>query len=94
MLDTTATARMDAFLARFETALASGNVDAVTGLFAEECYWRDLVSFTWNIRTMEGRDQVRDMLKACLARVKPRPRPTALPRPGSASKRTSGVATG
>ena len=23
-------------------------------LFAEECYWRDLVAFTWNIMTMEG----------------------------------------
>jgi putative flavoprotein involved in K+ transport len=71
MLDTTATARMDTFLARFEAALASGNIDAATSLFAEECYWRDLVTFTWNIRTMEGRDQVRDMLTACLARVKP-----------------------
>ena len=71
MLDTTPTARMEAFLARFEAVLAGGDIDAATGLFAEECYWRDLVSFTWNIRTMEGRDQVRDMLKACLARVKP-----------------------
>ena len=71
MLDTTATARMDAFLARFEAALASGDIDAAVSLFAEDCYWRDLVSFTWNIRTMEGRDQVRDMLTSCLAAVKP-----------------------
>ena len=41
-------------------------------MFAEECYWRDLVAFTWNIKTMEGRDQVRDMLAHCLERVKPR----------------------
>ena len=71
MLDTTPMGRMETFLARFDKALASGNIEAVIGLFAEDCYWRDLVSFTWNIKTMEGRDQVRDMLKACLARVKP-----------------------
>ena len=71
MLDTTPTGRMEAFLTRMDEALASGNIEAVVGLFAEDCYWRDLVSFTWNIKTMEGRDQVRDMLKACLARVKP-----------------------
>ena len=71
MLDTTPNARMEAFLARFGAALESGDIEAATNMFAPECYWRDLVAFTWNIKTMEGRDQVRDMLKACLARVKP-----------------------
>ena len=41
-------------------------------MFGAESYWRDLVAFTWNIKTMEGRDQVRDMLTHCLKRVKPR----------------------
>ena len=41
-------------------------------MFAEDAYWRDLVSFTWNIKTMEGREQIRDMLTQCLATVKPR----------------------
>ena len=71
MLDTTPNARMEAFLARFGAALESGDIEAATNMFAPECYWRDLVAYTWNIKTMEGRDQVRDMLKACLARVKP-----------------------
>jgi putative flavoprotein involved in K+ transport len=71
MLDTTPTGRMEAFLGRFEEALAQGDIEAVVGLFAEDCYWRDLVAFTWNIKTMEGRDAVRDMLRACLSRVKP-----------------------
>ena len=44
---------------------------AAVGLFQEDCYWRDLVTFTWNIKTMEGRDQVRDMLKSQLAATKP-----------------------
>lgn len=71
MLDTTPSARMEAFLGRFDAALAAGDLDAVTGLFTDECYWRDLVAFTWNIKTMEGRAEVRAMLEACLARVKP-----------------------
>ena len=29
------------------------------------------MTFTWNIKTMEGRDQVRDMLKSQLAATKP-----------------------
>ena len=72
MLDTTLDARVQAFLDKFEAALVAGDLDAAVGMFAPECYWRDLVAFTWNIKTMEGRDQVRDMLSPCLARVKPR----------------------
>jgi putative flavoprotein involved in K+ transport len=34
--------------------LARKDPDAVAALFHEDCYWRDLVSFTWNIKTMEG----------------------------------------
>ena len=63
--------RIQTFLAKFEAALTAQDLDAVADMFAEECYWRDLVAFTWNIKTMEGRDQVREMLASCLARVKP-----------------------
>ena len=72
MLDTTLNARVQVFLDKFDAALVVGDLDAAMGMFAPECYWRDLVAFTWNIKTMEGRDQVRDMLAHCLARVKPR----------------------
>ena len=72
MLDTTLNARIQVFLDKFESALAAGDVDAAVAQFAPECYWRDLVAFTWNIKTMEGRDQVRDMLSSRLARAKPR----------------------
>ena len=72
MLDTTLDTRVQAFLGRFEAALATGDLDAAAAMFAPECYWRDLVVFTWNMKTMEGRDQVRDMLGSCLARTKPR----------------------
>ncbi len=72
MLDTAPNARMAAFLGKFDAALAAGDVDAAVAMFGAESYWRDLVAFTWNIKTMEGRDQVRDMLTDCLKRVKPR----------------------
>ena len=64
MLDTTLSARVQVFLDKFDAAFAAGDIDAAVGMFAPECYWRDLVAFTWNIKTMEGRDQVRDMLRA------------------------------
>jgi putative flavoprotein involved in K+ transport len=63
--------RASAWLARFGSALAARDLDATTALFEEDCYWRDLVAFTWNIRTQEGRGQVRDMLAARLADVQP-----------------------
>jgi len=72
MLDTTMDARVQAFLDKFGAALTAGDLDAAIDLFATDCYWRDLVAFTWNIKTMEGRDEVRDMLGACLSREKPR----------------------
>jgi len=71
MLDKTPTARMQGLLDRFGAALAAGRIDEAVEMFADQCYWRDLVTFTWNIKTMEGRDQVRDMLSARFADVKP-----------------------
>ena len=68
---TEATSKLQAFLDQFGAALSAGDIDAATDMFAEDSYWRDLVAFTWNIVTMEGRDQVRDMLNECLARVQP-----------------------
>jgi putative flavoprotein involved in K+ transport len=60
-----------AWLADFGSVLARGDIDAVMALFAPDCYWRDLVAFTWNIRTQEGPEAIRTMLKARLADVKP-----------------------
>ncbi len=64
-------AALDAVLARLNTALGNKDIDAVAGLFQDECYWRDLVLFTWNLRTLEGHGQIRDMLRRQLAQVEP-----------------------
>ena len=68
---TTASERAAGWLNDFEAALKSESADRVTALFDDDCYWRDLVSFTWNIKTMEGKTQIADMLKATLTNVKP-----------------------
>ena len=71
MLDITPGTKIDAVLSKLEKALASGDIDAAVNLFQAECYWRDLVTFTWNLKTMEGHEQVRDMLKSQLAATRP-----------------------
>ena len=71
MLDKAPNQKLSTLLETFGQALASGDVDKAVSLFQEDCYWRDLVAFTWNIKTLEGRDQVRAMLESQLAKTKP-----------------------
>ena len=64
-------AAVDQWLAGFDEALTSGDPAAASALFLEDSYWRDLVAFTWNLKTVEGRDGVEDLLKETLARTQP-----------------------
>lgn len=59
------------WLADFSAALARSDIDAAVSLFEPDSYWRDLVAFTWNIRTQEGPDAIRAMLQARLADTQP-----------------------
>ena len=63
--------RVEAWLAHFEAALAAQDIDRVVGMFAVDSFWRDLVAFTWNIKTVEGRGGVAEMLRARLADTTP-----------------------
>ncbi|WP_207548415.1 flavin-containing monooxygenase [Mycolicibacterium iranicum] len=69
--DLTPQQRIDAWLADFEAALAVRDIERVVGMFAVDSFWRDLVSFTWNIKTLEGREQIAAMLGARLAETGP-----------------------
>ncbi|KMO76782.1 MAG: NAD(P)/FAD-dependent oxidoreductase [Mycolicibacterium rufum] len=69
--DLTPQQRIDAWLADFEAALAVRDIERAVGMFAVDSFWRDLVSFTWNIKTLEGRDQIADMLGARLIETDP-----------------------
>jgi putative flavoprotein involved in K+ transport len=66
-----ASERVATWLSSFGAALERGDIDAAVALFAGDCYWRDLVAFTWNITTLEGRDEIGAMLRSTLATVKP-----------------------
>ena len=68
---TSPTAGAEAWLASFAAALACGDPQAVLPLFAPECFWRDLVAFTWNLRTEEGPEAIAAMLAARLEDVAP-----------------------
>src|SRR5712675_3180739 len=71
MLDKAPDGKVSDLLNALDKALSAGEVGLVVDLFQSDCYWRDLVTFTWNIKTMEGKEQVRDMLRARLADAKP-----------------------
>ncbi len=66
-----ATKRASDWLAKFGAALEKGDERAAAALFGEDSYWRDLVAFTWNIHTSEGRGQIAEMLSATLGHTKP-----------------------
>ena len=64
-------AGVTAWLSEFGDALAAGDPAAAAGLFAEDCYWRDLIAFTWNIKTVEGRAAITAMLDEMLPWIQP-----------------------
>ena len=62
--------RVDAWLADFEDGADGARRRArAAGMFAADSFWRDLVAFTWNLKTVEGPDGVADLL----------PRPSTAP---------------
>ncbi len=56
----------ETWLSEFQDALSARDVERAVAMFAPTCFWRDLVAFTWNITTVEGRDGVADLLRARL----------------------------
>ena len=71
MLDKAPNKKLSDLLDTFGAALAAGDIEKAADCFQEDCYWRDLVTFTWNLKTMEGRDQIRAMLESQLSKTKP-----------------------
>jgi len=43
--------RVDEWLADFEHALSHTHPEALAALFHDDCYWRDVLAFTWLITT-------------------------------------------
>ncbi len=68
---TTPDDRAEAWLAAFEDALKARDVARASGLFATTSFWRDLVAFTWNLKTVENPDGVADLLTQTLDNTDP-----------------------
>jgi len=71
MSESSAEEQVQQWLNDFSSALQSGDSAAAANLFEEEGFWRDLVSFTWNIKTLEGRAAIQAMLDSCNANTQP-----------------------
>ena len=65
-------AQVEVWVDALGQAFEARDGEAVANLFAETCYWRDLLTFTWNITTSEGRPAIQAMLDARLADSAPR----------------------
>ncbi|MFD0046779.1 NAD(P)/FAD-dependent oxidoreductase [Pseudarthrobacter scleromae] len=65
------TAAAQAWLTSLDEALQRRDVEAALELFGDDSYWRDFVAFTWNLKTLEGKADIRRMLEATLDRVQP-----------------------
>ena len=59
------------WLQKFGAALERREINAAADLFEPDGFWRDLVAFTWNIKTCEGRGEIKAMLAATLAATRP-----------------------
>lgn len=71
MLDNNANTEVEQVLGSLSEAMTAGDALAAANLFTDDSYWRDLVTFTWNIKTMEGKAAIADMLSTQLASVEP-----------------------
>ena len=63
--------QLEVWISAFDNALSGSDIDAVLSLFDEDCYWRDFLTFTWNLDTSEGQDSIRKMLDSTLGHTKP-----------------------
>ena len=67
----TPTAQLAAWVQRLDEHLTQRDLDATLELFSEECYWRDLLLFSWNLVTLEGKPGIRDLLESRLEQTAP-----------------------
>jgi cation diffusion facilitator CzcD-associated flavoprotein CzcO len=42
----------------FGAAAEAADLDAVLALFADDCWWRDLLTMSWDLRTMHGQEEI------------------------------------
>ena len=55
---------VEQWLASFEDALISTDVERIGACFHEDCHWRDVLAFTWQFTSAASRDHVAARLKS------------------------------
>src|SRR5437867_13324768 len=65
------TGQVSSWLQAFGAALARNDIRAVVTFCGYDCYWRDLLAFTWTIKTVEGPEEITAMLAATLSSSQP-----------------------
>jgi putative flavoprotein involved in K+ transport len=61
-----------AWLRDFAQALGARDAGRIAALFAQECHWRDILAFTWDLRTASGAEAIAARLAPLLAEAAPR----------------------
>jgi cation diffusion facilitator CzcD-associated flavoprotein CzcO len=69
--DVSASTAAEHWLGDFVTALTSGNEATIAALFGEECYWRDILAFAWDLRTTTGGSAIARRLSSALKAAAP-----------------------
>lgn len=62
--------QVDRWLVDFEDALTSTDAEHLASLFHTDCYWRDVLAYTWQITTLRGAHNVVAKLMSRAARVR------------------------
>ena len=77
LIESSAQAAAEAWLGDFGAALDSGPPDSgraarIAALFADECHWRDILAFNWDLRTASGAAAIAQRMAPALAHLAPR----------------------
>jgi cation diffusion facilitator CzcD-associated flavoprotein CzcO len=72
LIDDVSSITAQRWLGQFAAALKSGDGAAIAALFADECYWRDILAFTWNLHTTAGASAIAKRLMPTLTAAAPR----------------------
>ena len=59
------------WLLMFEECVSSAKPDIVRDLFHEDCHWRDLLTLTWQVKTVSGLTNILSMIQSLTPKTQP-----------------------
>jgi putative flavoprotein involved in K+ transport len=72
LTNASAKATTESWLGEFTTALAAGDAPRLAALFANECHWRDILAFTWDLHTTSGASAIAERMAHAATGMAPR----------------------